>query len=73
MTREEIIERFQECVKEVSQDIEHINQFDFTDLVNRVNEGWEISDNLNEMFYDLFQSALMFRDLANECEKIDEL
>lgn len=73
MTKEEIIKRFKECVKEVSQDFERLNNFEFTDLINRADEGWEVSDILNETFYDLFQTALMFRDLANECEKIGEL
>lgn len=74
MTREEIVKKFEECVKEVNQELEHIKSSNFSEYVNQeVTAGWELYDALNDIFYDLFSSALRFRDLANECDKIDEL
>lgn len=73
MTKKEIIKRFQACEKRACQDVQRINQFKFIKLVNSTNSGQEISDYVNETFYDLYIMAMRFRDLAEECEKIKEL
>lgn len=73
MTREEIIKKFEECIKEVNQDLERIKNSNFSEYIKQVTEGWELYDAFNDVFYDLFSGALRFRDLANECDKIDEL
>jgi len=73
MTKKEIIKRFQRCQKRACQDIERINQVKFINLVNNTDSSQEISDYINETFYDLYTTAMSFRDLAEECEKIKEL